>query len=616
MTIEEIFTEADFEAGTANYKMKWSFPSNSNGDISGISHSGIETFPGMKSFAREICQNSLDAAIEDRTVEVEFKPFGLDFSEMPDSDSLKKAFSASLEFWSPQTEKKAQDFFERGINMMDSGFIPFLRVSDFNTTGLLGSNKEYNSPWCNLTKSSGVSDRAGTSGGSFGIGKFASFACSDLRTVFYSTLDIQDITAFQGISRITSFRRVDFEDSEDDDITAGVGFYGAENNRPMHTQLNLDSSFSRKINQTGTDIFIAGFKHHSADWKTDIICSVLDGFLYAVFRGSLVVRVDEVVISKETLPVLIKKYQTSFTENADKYYTVLTSVDTKWYDTNFRNNGKISLGLIVQQDMHRKVAMIRKTGMKIMDRGSITGSIPFAGVMLIQGDSINDFLKKIENPQHNKWEEDRASDKASAQLFLRELFGYIKDRLNELKQEDSSEEIDPGVGEYLPDETDQDFISNPKPSEAMLDTIRAVETTVVPKPSQKDIVQDGSGVTADDEYVDITGPSEHRKTLTGDGAVSFRSVCLDKSKGEYSLICFPAVSVENGELALYISGESHNYPTVIKSVVAIGQAPITFNNNRIYGLTFTADTPVRFKVAIDYYDYCSMEVKAYGNKKG
>jgi hypothetical protein len=34
-----------------------------------------------------------------------------------------------------------------------------------------------------------VSDKAGSSGGSFGIGKSAPFACSDLRTVFYATQD-------------------------------------------------------------------------------------------------------------------------------------------------------------------------------------------------------------------------------------------------------------------------------------------------------------------------------------------------------------------------------------------------------------------------------------------
>jgi len=46
----------------------------------------------------------------------------------------------------------------------------------------------------------------------------------------------------------------------------------------------------------------------------------------------------------------------------------------------------------------------------------------------------------------------------------------------------------------------------------------------------------------------------------------------------------------------------------------MGQPTLTVNENHISGLSFTANTPVRLKVTIDYRDYCSMEVKAYGNK--
>ena len=67
---------------------------------------------------------------------------------------------------------------------------------------MLGSDEEYNSPWCNLTKSQGASDKSGSNGGSFGIGKFAPYACSAFRTVFYSTLDRDGISAYQGVARL------------------------------------------------------------------------------------------------------------------------------------------------------------------------------------------------------------------------------------------------------------------------------------------------------------------------------------------------------------------------------------------------------------------------------
>lgn len=49
------------------WKDTWRFPSNDYGQIFGIADSGVETFKGtpMKSLAREICQNSIDAGSDD-----------------------------------------------------------------------------------------------------------------------------------------------------------------------------------------------------------------------------------------------------------------------------------------------------------------------------------------------------------------------------------------------------------------------------------------------------------------------------------------------------------------------------------------------------------------------
>lgn len=626
--------------------MKWSFPSNNNGDVNGISNSGVETFQGtpLKSLAREICQNSLDAAISDNPVEVEFMPFVLEPEEIPDYDSLCKAFHESLAFWRPQSSRKAQEFFQRAISVAESGAIPFLRISDFNTTGLLGSDGEYNTPWCNLTKSSGASDKAGTSGGSFGIGKFAPFACSDFRTVFYSTLDSDGISAFQGISRITSFK------NEDGEITTGVGYYGDKNNAPVYTQLPLQSNFYRDQHQTGTDIYIAAFKYYSTDWKSDIIASILDGFLYAIHSQKLIVRVDDVTICKDTIEGLIKEYSSSLSEHADKYYTVLTSNETKWYEVDYKNHGKVKLGLIIKLDMHRRVAMIRKTGMKIMDRGNISAIIPFAGVMLIEGDKVNDFLRNIENPQHTKWEPERLVGQVPfAKNYIKDLINYIKESLEALKQEDNSEVIDPSVGEYLPDERNEDFSEDMQEQEALPNTIKSFETNVVTKkPSQGNATQmTGNGRTEiDDEdgdltHEDATSGAGHNNGTNGGGgsgygnnsgdgsgennqeqlksmvsitAAKVRAVCLDKKNGTYSLTFIPSISASNGVIEVFLSAESQNYEAPIVSSIGIHQPSLTVKGNKISGLEFTENMPLRLRVTLNYYDYCSMEVKAYGNK--
>ena len=56
----------------------WEFPSNNNGQIYGIGDSGVETFLGtpIRSLAREICQNSLDATLENgKPAHVSFSTF-------------------------------------------------------------------------------------------------------------------------------------------------------------------------------------------------------------------------------------------------------------------------------------------------------------------------------------------------------------------------------------------------------------------------------------------------------------------------------------------------------------------------------------------------------------
>jgi len=159
----------------------WNFPSNNFAQLNGISEAGIETFRGApySSLAREISQNSLDAILDkEKPVIVEFQKIYIDKYEIPGYEELKDAMERCLDFWSSFNNKKATDFFENSCNVLNREKISVLRISDFNTIGLTGSDKEYEiTPWQSLVKSSGVSDKSGASGGSFGIGKSAPFAC-------------------------------------------------------------------------------------------------------------------------------------------------------------------------------------------------------------------------------------------------------------------------------------------------------------------------------------------------------------------------------------------------------------------------------------------------------
>ena len=59
----------------------------------------------------------------------------------------------------------------------------------------------------------------------------------------------------------------------------------------MYKQFSLDPAYSRSAENSGTDIFIAAFNGDKG-WQHQMVASVLDGFLYAIYNGTLVVDVD------------------------------------------------------------------------------------------------------------------------------------------------------------------------------------------------------------------------------------------------------------------------------------------------------------------------------------
>lgn len=631
-------------------KRRWNFPSNNFGQIFGIADSGVETFKGtpMKSLAREICQNSLDANDQSgQPTKIEFKAFRIAPSDIPDFEGLYDALKRSLEFWSSQTTDRAKIFFETALSAAENSEITCLRISDYNTTGLTGAREEYNSPWCNLTKSSGASDKSGSNGGSFGIGKYAPFACSVFRTVFYSTLDSADQSAYQGVSRLTSFR------NEREEITQGIGFYGGEKNAPVYEQVSLDLEYHRSVGQHGTDIFILGF-NGDEHWREQMVASILDGFLYAVFNGTLVVDVDGTQITKDTLGRLVESHKDYFRERADEYYqTLLNRPEVRTFEKLFTEDletwGKVTLRLMIEAGFHRRVAMVRQTGMKIKDKGHINGIIPFAGVLYIEGVALNTYLRTLENPQHLEWEVERADNQRKAKKLLQQLSQFIRESLNEMRDDSSEEELDPPVGEYLSAKQEEES-ANEEKSERILDSIHNVdwnETEVKPPSSGEQSEDTAETQQPDDDVGDIphsglpgeggsgdqgTGngggdggghhvgdgggdiPKEHRMKLSVIPASHIRSLARDRKKGKYTIIFTPAISAYDGVLEIFMSAESQIYDAKILSAHCATYPNLTVEGNKIQNIDFTRQQPLKIDVQIDYHDYCPMEVKGYGNK--
>lgn len=450
--------------------MGWNFPNSNYGKISGISEAGIETFKGALyvSLAREICQNSLDARLDmKKPVVVEFALENLILKKDPRVVGLREVFEKCIDYWGKtKNNAKTMNFLNKAHAILSGTHIKVLRISDFNTTGLTGSDEKINSSWQNLVKSSGVSDKGGSSGGSFGIGKSAPFACSDLRVVFYSTRDKDGLKASQGVANLISFEK-------DNDMTQGVGYYGIQkDNSPIKKIFSFNKNFFRK--DTGTDIFILGFIADE-DWQDEIIKSILENYLISIYEGNLVVKIEGVEIRKSTLENFMEKYKDEISVTYN-YYQVLKEVKEPLI-YNFEDLGNLKLYLSIKKNFERKILMARSNGMKIFDMKGISSAIQFSGVCILEDEKINAYFREMETPQHDKWEPARHSNPKEAKKMRTALNRFIKETVFTKGRESITDEMDAvGLGEYVPDLENINSINDDKDKnrEAIVNEIKEI----------------------------------------------------------------------------------------------------------------------------------------------
>ncbi|MED5018456.1 hypothetical protein P9847_14195 [Paenibacillus chibensis] len=428
--------------------INWNFPPNNYGQITGLNDAGIETFKGnpWESLAREINQNSCDARISGsiEPVRVEFEIKELPIEAFPHKDEFINILKQSLDYWKENV--KTVSFFEQAINVMKAESIKFLKISDYNTTGLTGANQGHRGGWHNLIKSVGSSNKDSKSGGSFGIGKHAPFACSDLRTVFYSTKDQYGLDAFQGVAKLVTHY------NEQGEPTQGTGYYGhVKKNEPILLQEQIHEFFRR--DDVGTDVFIAGFNAEK-DWESKVIRSVLENFFISILDQKLIVKVGDLEINAETLPSILNQYTKGESDCLSYfYYEAYTLSNTKKFVlNNFEGLGEVRMYILPGKDAPKRVAMVRSTGMKIFDKGSFRSPFKFSGVLIAEGDQINEFLRKIEPPTHTAWEPERHDDPSFAKGIIKSLYAWMNEQIRLISIGDTVEELDvEGLSEFLPD---------------------------------------------------------------------------------------------------------------------------------------------------------------------
>lgn len=423
----------------------WDFVSTGGGRDDGINNPMIEQFSGNYNYsvAREVIQNSLDAKPKESNdpVTVIFKLEDVARKDFPGHHELLEVLNAGKKYY--KDDAKAQEFLTNAVSCLKEDVIPFLKISDFNTTGLKGMDDDKKGGWYNLVKATGSSPKL-DGGGSFGIGKGAPFAASNLRVVFYSTLKDDGFTKFQGIAELVSHE-------VDKDVKRGVGSFGFGQGSLTNPK-DIPENFWRK-GKTGTDIFIAGYKNEKG-WQKNLIQSVLRNFWYAISKNDLIVRVEKDEINQDNLEKFLShhfinepfKDYVEPTGNPLQYY--LAVKNGKPFEAKLATLGNVKFYFYQTEEHLNYVSMIRKSHMVIYSRRfNFPGN--YAGVFVCDDDKGNKELRKMEPPAHDKWIPERNKEKGAK--AMEEIIGFVRDCLDQMKITKSSGVLDiPELYKYLP----------------------------------------------------------------------------------------------------------------------------------------------------------------------
>jgi hypothetical protein len=618
---------------------RWYIPVSEGGQTKGISDSGIDLFKAdpVKSLTREMCQNSIDVRVDSSSpVRMEFDLFEIDGTEIPGRDDLINIYEEAEEFAKTQKHfHKAEKYFKRTLPLLKSDKIPVLRISDFNTRGLDGADdpRDWSSGWFRLVRSVSSSDKDEGSIGKYGSGKLSAFVCSNFQTVFYSTKAIKnDVVAYEGVTKLMNY--ID----RDDNTRTDVGYYCEGSSEPIFRQADFQKTFSRT--EYGTDIYIFGFKYAKNNWQEDIIVSLLDGFLYALMEKHLSVKIGDIPVDHTTVDGLIKQYQDQLDSHTLDYYKLLTYTEEDGVATrelSYLEDKDIIVKMMVKPDLHKRVGIIRHPGMKVFDKGHISSTVSFAGICIIKGKQISQLFGGLENIQHTQWELNRYDDdpelKAKASKYRTKLYRELSALFNELKGETATDDLDPDIGDCLPDPFSDEKKEQETISDAVLEIGKTREVNVSPgndisatdPEGEDDIEDDGSNGRSGgshDPHPPYPGPDpepgpgpdpgeEPAKRKLKRVKANVRSKAVDVANGSYILLITPTEDVVNGVIDVRMGAESDSYKAEIISASIDGK-PLKVSQNCVNNIYLTKGKKGKLEVNLNYSDLCSLEVHVYG----
>ncbi len=443
-------------------KLTWQFQNNEADEIEGPNDPGITHFIGNReeSLVREAIQNSLDARDNPALpVKVAFEP-----RTIPTADFGASELSLRLKAAADSTHNDDDEYikqFTRGarlLNRTGNGSVDCLRIIDSNTLGATDEPRKNDAPskWQALTKGAGSNAKdQRDAAGSFGLGKFAAFAVSDLRTVLYSVAYLSDgalARRFQGKTILVSHE-------QGGKPYRKTGYFGEDGFLPAK---NVDIPRPFMLNEPGTALYIPGYTLQGERH----IFAVIKHFFHAVVQSKLEVVVGSKLVKSSNIEEFANR------QDGKTLNFIKVSRLEPYAKQDIPEIGEVTIRIQVHEDApgKRELALVRDAGMMITDRrGDMNLSglshIPrhwkgFTAIIECLSKGEQSLLRDAESPRHNSISTDYITDperqKAAAER-LEVLGQWCRDRIAALVEPQLSDADNVGeVAKYLPLEDDGD----------------------------------------------------------------------------------------------------------------------------------------------------------------
>jgi len=454
----------------------------------GAKWSDFLTGEPLKHLARECVQNTLDARPDDadKPTHIKFELKTVKFSEIiPDFDTFTKEFEArvklAIEDNDTETKKDAQNslrYFEKCIK---EDKVQVLKISDFVTSGLTGIESE-GGKFEKLIFAEGTSTLEGSGfGGSFGVGKFAPFAISALRTVLYSTRVENEGYGF-GAKSILSYRKIE---NRENPHTAAQMYLANKNNDNVMIGITDEEVIKKYISlreEVGTDIYVVGIRPRiSEKFVSKLVTELSERFFVAIWEEVLTCEVidngDSFTLNKENISDRLERNYNQYTGNEDGTYP--TNLNTHLKPKQLRPSSDLFMRAYRYEDpdrIYRKkkvhgfgevelylrlnpvdflgnpikanhIIYMRKLLMKVEIESYTEQKIDkdFIGILLIKNKEGNELALACEPPTHNEWDptihcKDAIKQK-NAEVGLEEISEWIHEILEEFKDDDAEASV-------------------------------------------------------------------------------------------------------------------------------------------------------------------------------